>query len=542
MKKVESSGASRPPFIFAAAGSATLLLAALFAFPLSAAPAQAPDDDRAAGFFYSPSRCEPPALPQDADDLDRLVVAAMLKQHMPGVSVVVRQHGKIRKLRSYGYADLETCAPANDATLFGIGSISKHFTAVGALVLVNNGNLSLDDPIVKYLPEGKGVWDGILVRHLLTHTSGIPDYAGDDHRFPSIALDRTSSPETSVLVKQVAQARLNFRPGSDWAYSNTGYLLLGVLIERASGQPFAAFMHDHVFAPSGMASTRYYSPVELIPDRATPYWFGSVAPYTGIPPSEKTRAPNGGLAVPRLSHGPFISDQFSHWGDMGILTTGADLGRWFETLEGDRLLPAGLRAKLWTATRLDDGAEVPYGFGLALDQVGPHLEIDHSGSFRVGYTAMFYMVPDTQLDVAVISNYYGPGPGVYGLGDGLVASADPAFPTPGSWTRSDDPDPRLTAALLARLRGDNGANAVPVTENYLRHTDLKSLQDSFSKPESGLQFSRCFKVTGSPPGAFGSPVSRQCVWIVTVDPQERPAVLLAWFTPDRKLAGTSLWS
>jgi CubicO group peptidase (beta-lactamase class C family) len=524
-------------------GIAAFLLIALLSASSSAAPsAPRPLTDQTDEFFYSPSRCPPPALPKDADDVDKLVLQAMLKQHMPGVSIVIRDHGTTRKLRSYGYADLETCAPATDSTLFGIGSISKHFTAAGALMLVKSGVVSLDDPIVKYLPEGKGVWDGILVRNLLTHTSGIPDYCGDDRKFPSIALDRAASPETSALVKQIAEAPLNFPPGTDWAYSNTGFLLLSVLIERASGQPFASFMRDRVFAPAGMTSTRYYSPIEIIPGGATPYWVDSIAPYTGVPTSDKPLDAKDKLSRHRVTHGPFVSDQFSHWGDMGMLTTSGDLARWYETLESDRLLPEDLRQKLWTDTRLKDGAEVPYGFGLQLDQVGTRLEIDHSGSFRVGFTAMFYIIPDTQLGVAVMSNYYGPGPGVYGLGDKLVGNFDPWLAGPGAWKKSADPDPSLTAALLARMRGATSDDPIGTTENYIRHTNIKALREYFLKGQRGLQFSRCFNVAGTPGGAFGSRVSRQCAWIVTGGLPDEPAGLLAWFTPDQKLAGSFLWN
>jgi len=523
--------------------SAALLLIASLSIPVPAAarPTVPPNDGQTGELLYSSSPCRPPSLREDADAVDKLVLNAMLKQHMPGVSVLIRDHGTIRKLRSYGYADLESCVPATESTLFGIGSISKHFTAAGVLVLVKNGVISLDDPIVRYLPEGKGAWDGILVRNLLTHTSGIPDYCGDDHKFPSIALDRASSPDTSDLVKQIAKSKINFPPGTDWAYSNTGYLLLSILIERASHQAFAMFMRDHVFAPAGMTSTRYYSPVEVIPNRSTPYWVDSNAPFTGVPTSGKPLQSANQSSVQRVTHGPFISDQFSHWGDMGMLTTGSDLSRWFETLNSNRLLPANLRQKLWTATRLKDGAHVPYGFGLQLDQVGTSTEIDHSGSFRAGYTAMFYIIPDRQLEVAVISNYYGPSPGVYGLGDELVANFDPRFAGPPSWTRSNDPDPSLTSALLARVRGDKNHDPIGTTENYRRHTDVRILREFFSKSGRRLQFSRCFSVTGAPAGAFGSQVSRQCAWIVTGDVTDQPAGLLAWFTPDRKLAGTWLW-
>src|SRR5581483_128077 len=223
----------------------------------------------------------------------------------------VLDHGHVVKLRGYGFADLESCVPATENTLFGIGSVSKQMTAVGILTLVRDGKLSLDDPITKYLPEGKGVWDAVHIRHLLTHTSGIPDIYGDDDKFPSMHPDRTASPSTPDLVKSFAIGKLNFAPGENWAYSNTGYVLLSMIAERVSGEPFPAFMHERVFAPLGMSSTRNYSPTELIPGRGTPYHID-----------------DKGVAT----HGPFISDVFSHWGDTAFISTASDMSRWAQAL------------------------------------------------------------------------------------------------------------------------------------------------------------------------------------------------------------------
>ncbi|HJU07995.1 MAG TPA: serine hydrolase domain-containing protein [Rhodanobacteraceae bacterium] len=209
--------------------------------------------------------CGGTPIPAHADALDRLVVQTMRSSHIPGMSVAMLDHGHVVKLRGYGFADLESCVPATENTLFGIGSISKQMTAVGILTLVRDGKLSLDDPITKYLPEGKGAWDTVRVRHLLTHTSGIPDIYGDDAKFPSMHPDRTTSPGTPDLVKFFAKSKLNFAPGEDWAYSNTGYILLSVIAERVSGEPFPAFMRERVFVPLG-----HVEHTQLQPDPTDP--------------------------------------------------------------------------------------------------------------------------------------------------------------------------------------------------------------------------------------------------------------------------------
>ena len=491
----------------------------LFACMLGAGAHAAP---RAAA-VPPPDPCGPPRLPAHADAIDQAIVRAMREGHIPGLSVVVIDRGAVVKQRSYGFADLESCAPATEDTLFGIGSISKQLAAVGALTLVRDGALSLDDPITKYLPEGKGVWDEIRVRHLLNHTSGIPDYTGDDDQHPSITLDRASSPSTAELVRQIAKARLNFRPGDDWAYSNTGYVLLGVLIERVGHQPFSAFMHDHVFAPLGMTATRFYSPLALIPHRGTPYHVAADGTVT---------------------HGPFISEQFSHWGDMGILSTARDMGRWANALGKDRLLPAALWHEMLAPARLNDGTLFDYGFGVELEQIGNQRLWIHAGTFRVGYSAMFLSLPERQLAVAMLSNHYGEPLRTLELATRLAGMREPTIaPSVMRRPRSDAP-PRLTAALFQRLRGaDEAHGAIALTPAFARHAGrLRPVQQAFTQlavEPGALRFYGCTAVTRAPAEAFGVPVARGCLYRVEGHP-DLPGFQL-WLTAHDELAGITFW-
>jgi CubicO group peptidase (beta-lactamase class C family) len=426
-------------------------------------------------------------------------------------------------LAAYGYADLESCVPAEPGTLFGIGSISKQFTAVGALTLVRDGKLSLDDPIVKYLPEGRGAWDRITVRQLLTHTSGIPDYCGDDAKFPSISLDRKSNPPTDELLRQIAKAPLNFRPGDDWAYSNTGYVVLSALIERVSKQPFPQFMHDRVFAPLGMSSTRYYSPTDLIAHRATGY----------------LRSDDG-----QLIHGAFISDQFSRWGDTGMLSTAPDMGRWLAALGRSPVLSQALWRQMVTPVRLNDGAVYPYGFGIDLDRIGQEALWAHGGSFRVGYTSMLYFLPKRGLGVVTLANIndgVSPAPEIAAA---AIGSSVPALDASSMRAAPVDPEPRLTSALVNALKGkDPGHGAVALTGAFERHDFYHKLfQHLLSSGDSNVHFAfvRCTKVAGNQPVAFGSAVARSCAYRMSGVPGAPPLVIF-WLTPDVELAGLSFW-
>ncbi|HET9983967.1 MAG TPA: serine hydrolase domain-containing protein [Longimicrobiales bacterium] len=485
------------------------------AFVLCTSPA-AVRAQASAGAAPAPGRCGAGALPAAADSIDRAAVRIMTGAHVPALSLALLDHGRIRALRAYGWADLEHCVPATDSTLFGIGSISKHFTAVGTLLLVQAGKLSLDDPITKYLPEGAGAWDGITVRHLLTHTSGIPDYCGDDDKYPSITLDRAASPETSALVRQIAGAKLNFHPGDDWAYSNTGYLLLSVLVERVSGQPFPDYMREHVFLPAGMTRTRFYSPIEVIPDRAVPY-----------------RVDPAGIA----RHGPFISDQFSRWGDMGILSTARDMARWGLAMDSLRLISPELWRRMWTPVRLNQGWAFPYGFGLRESEVRGHPAVEHGGTFRVGYSANFVRLPDRGLTVTVLSNHLGQGFPPAALSGEVLAIVDPALGPRTGMQPGPDPQPRITRALLQLLQGADEAHGAIRTTDAFRHLELPELLHL--PGVRGIAFLECTTPVHEPPEGLGTPVARACTY--RIDADDSPPTLTFLLTRSGELAGLADW-
>jgi CubicO group peptidase (beta-lactamase class C family) len=464
--------------------------------------------------------CSETAPPPNADSIDRVVIRAMRDKHIPGLSLAVVRNGRADKLQSYGWADLESCVPATNATRFGIGSISKQFAAAGALLLVRNDCISLDDSITKYLPEGNGVWDRITIRHLLTHTSGIKDYADDDSKYECMRLDRTSAPPTADLVRHIAAAPLNFQAGDDWAYSNTGYLLLSVLIERASGQSFPNYMHNQVFVPLGMTSTRFYSPSESIPKQGTPYHV----------------AENGAV-----THGDYISDQFSRWGDMGMLSTGPDMMRWASAMDSTKFLTKEEGKQMCTPVRLNDGSAYPYGFGLGLAEVRGQLLVSHGGTFRVGYSAYFRRVPARGVTIVILSNHFGEGfppkvisHDIIGVMDRVLASFPEAATKP-------DPDPKRSEALLQLLRGANEATGAISTTAAFRRL-VGSGIGGFAKANPnfrGLLFLECGRPSSAPPAALGTAVNQECSY--RLDGVQGSKVMTFWLTPRNELAGYSSW-
>ena len=206
-------------------------------------------------FCVSEGAAQTPALP---DAVDRFVRAELARQRIPGMSVAVLRGDSVLLARGYGFANLEHRVPATDSTVYAVGSLSKQFTAAAIVLLSQQGRLRLDDPITRYLPEGSAVWSAVTIRHLLTHTSGIPQ---------DTTLDWRRDYSESELVRSAAQP-LQFEPGELESYSSTGYALLGVIIHRVTGVSWGDFVRDQIFRPLGMRTARVNSDTDIVPNRA----------------------------------------------------------------------------------------------------------------------------------------------------------------------------------------------------------------------------------------------------------------------------------
>jgi CubicO group peptidase (beta-lactamase class C family) len=203
-----------------------------------------------------------------ADEVDNYVEAQIRQLHIPGLSIAVVRDGKILKSRGYGLAHAELKAAVTEETVFEIGSMTKQFTATAIMTLVEEGKVGLDDRINKYLSNVPEAWSAITVRHLLTHSSGIQNYL-DLPEFPDIHRDGLSHDEITKLFFQ--RLKLEFKPGETWAYTNSGYLLLGNIIEKVSGKSYCEFLDERIFQPLAMKTTRSSEPKAIIPNRASGY-------------------------------------------------------------------------------------------------------------------------------------------------------------------------------------------------------------------------------------------------------------------------------
>ena len=294
---------------------------------------------------------------QAADDrearIDALVNATLRDGHIPGLAVGVVSHGATVLAKGYGYANLEHEVPVTPETIFQSGSVGKQFTAAAVMMQVEAGKLDLDAPLSRYLPDAPPTWQGIHARHLLTHTSGIPDYT-DEH------VDLRRDYTEDELLRVAYTMPLDFVPGARWRYSNTGYLVLGVLIHKVSGQFYGDVLHDRVFVPLGMKTARIISEADIVPHRAAGYRFekGEIKNQEWVAPTINTTA------------------------DGALYLSLRDMLAWNKGLEANALLRPESWSKIYTPVTLNDGSKYPYGFGWGVTQVAGAPNYSHSGSWQ----------------------------------------------------------------------------------------------------------------------------------------------------------------
>src|SRR5438034_7116456 len=268
-----------------------------------------------------------------ADRVDDYVKSEMGQRRIPGVALTIIQNGKAVKTATYGLANLELSVPVKPETVFEIGSITKQFTAAGILLLAQEGKLSVEDKISQHLNHVPAAWSNITVRHLLTHTSGIKSYTG----LSGFELTRHLSQEQ--FIKTIGTHPLEFQPGESWKYSNTGFNLLGFIIENVSGTNYWHFLRERIFKPLQMNCTTDRFPGAILPDRADGY--------------EQT---NHVL----INRDYDLTDVFSAG---AIASTVGDLAKWNAALEGEALLSTASKEQMWTPARLNNGKTTKYGFG-----------------------------------------------------------------------------------------------------------------------------------------------------------------------------------
>jgi CubicO group peptidase (beta-lactamase class C family) len=319
--------------------------------------------------------------PADVDlaAMDQRILAEMEANNIPGVLIGVASRGRLIHVQAYGLADVELNVPVSDSTVFEIGSISKQFVATAAMILVEEGRIGLDDGIHEYLPDLPSEWLGVTVRQLLTHTSGIPDYEEiatyDVYRF-------RLTPEE--IIRMAHSRPMDFEPGTGWYYSNTGFFLLSLIVERVEGRPLGQVLRSRIFEPLGMHQTRLADPEDIIPHRASGYWVDR-------------------MGVNLINRD--ATQTSSTLGAGGILSSVHDMVKWDEALNGEHILSEKSKSLMWTSTVLPNGEDTGYGFGWGVGEYRGHRSVGHGGQVA-GFVADFRRFPELGTATIVFANRY----------------------------------------------------------------------------------------------------------------------------------------
>lgn len=345
---------------------------------------------------------------EQADAIDRLVKTQMAADNIPGVSLQIIRGGHTVKEQAYGLASLEHQTPASMATVYELASLTKPILATAVMMLVEEDRIGLDDPVSKHLGEVPQSWSAMTVRHLLTHTSGLPDFYYAPAKLSSVAAVRYT------VAEQLADARalkLRFKPGEKVAYSTAGFFLLSQIVKQASGMPAADFIRERVFGPAGMRESRPLQADLVIANRADGY------------------TKRGGVLVPwRLANVLQSADE-----DFTAMSTAGDLARYDAALRGGRLLKPETMTLVNTPARLADGTIAQLAGGGSAQGSGAQVGLgwflhDMDGrryAAHAGHTgcAMVRFLDGDGLTVIVMTNLSAGFAPPYGRDSGYAATA-----------------------------------------------------------------------------------------------------------------------
>ena len=321
----------------------------------------------------------PAAIPASVlDELSAIVAAALHEQQAPGASLVVMKGDEIVLARGYGLETVERTDAVAPTTVFLLNSMSKQFTAALILQLAEEGRLTLDDPVARYLPDFTHLPPGLKIRHLLTHTSGMREIVAQPELNAVLEKLGTSNEEFLALARHSPS---DFAPGSRWSYANTNYLMLTLIAERVTGQPLEDALRARFFRPLGLSSMRV----------CPPHPGGQRGGARG-----HTRA-----AEVYVPHPPENFHLFSGFG--GYCGNAVDLARWARALATGRILSAGSYAQMVAPATLDDGRTADYGMAMALVSPDGARRLGHGG-YGGGFSSQFAYYPEAEMTVVVLVN------------------------------------------------------------------------------------------------------------------------------------------
>ena len=389
-------------------------------------------DPLAGGKRSITTRVEPLGEPRTVDDV---VEAEMAKHRIPGVAVAIVRKGRPPELKGYGFANVEHNVPVTPDTIFQSGSVGKQFTAAAAMALIEDGRLALGDPLTRFFPDAPAAWQRITVRHLLTHTSGLPDYTEG-------TIDYRRDYTEDDLLKYAYSLKLEFEPGARWNYSNTGYVVLGILIHKASGQFYGDVLRQRVFLPLGMKNARIITEADIVPHRASGYH----------------------MVRGQLNHQPWVAPRLNTTADGSLYLSLRDLVAWDAGIRAGRVLTADGWRQVFSPVALNSGKTYPYGFGWMVEPVAGHRTQRHGGSWQ-GFKADVARYPDDELTIIVLANLAQAEPAR--ISDGIAALINPTIKRP-ELTPIQEDDPEMQARVKRLLAEAAAGKLSPDEFSYVR--------------------------------------------------------------------------
>lgn len=369
------------------------------------------------------------ALAETPDKIDQYVRAEMERQHIPGLALGIYREGRIERVQGYGFANVELDAPVKPETIFQSGSVGKQFTATGIMMLVEEGRIRLDDSILKYFPDGPAGWAPVTFNNLLSHTSGIGEYENDARTAPNglfyLRLDNTED----ELYRKIAGLPMDFQPGERWRYTNTNFVLLGMMIHRVTGKFYGDFLTERIFQPLGMSATRIISEEDIIPNRSAGYR----------------------LVKGKLKNQEWVSPTYNSTADGALYFNVLDLAKWDAALYTEKLVKRASLDRMWTVFPLRDGKlnSGNYGFAWNIESMNGHRIIQHGGAWQ-SFTTYITRYVDDKLTVVVLTNldsgHSNPGK----IAHGVAGLLNPELIQPVA-RPIEDKEPQVTAMLQSTL-------------------------------------------------------------------------------------------
>jgi CubicO group peptidase (beta-lactamase class C family) len=401
------------------------------------------------------------------------VLEKTFKPDEPGAAVIVVRDGKVLFRKGYGLANVELGVSVEPDMVFRLGSITKQFTAVAILMLAEQGKLLLDDDLTKFLPDYPTKGQKITVEHLLTHTSGIKNYTSLPEWLAVWRKDLT----VKEIVDLFKDKPMDFAPGEKWSYSNSGYILLGAIIEKVSGQTYQDFVQKNIFTPLGMKHSYYDNTARLIPRRVEGY--------------SKTNEGYQNAAYLSMTQ-PFSAGS--------LMSSVDDLALWDAALYTEKLVKQESLKRAWTQRLLNNGKSAHYGYGWSMSVYESHPIIEHGGGIN-GFTTYALRMPADRIFVAILTNRDSSGPGAVAFKVAALALGKP-YQEPAAITLTasqldqyvgvyqlDDKGEviirRDGEKLLANLPGGGRAEIVPSSETQLFIRDSRT-RFSFTKNTTGV--------------------------------------------------------